>query len=128
MTNPLVSSETLPAESTPIKYPMAGQKSHQVTLGIFDVQTGKHIYVKTAGPDEHYLTNISWSPDEKYVLIAELNRGQNEMHLNQYQVSDGAFVKTLFTETDPQWVEPEHPAVFIPGKNDQFIWQSEWHG
>ncbi len=125
---PLVSLETLPAESTPIKYPMAGQKSHQVTLGIFDVQTGKHIYLKTAGPDEHYLTNISWSPDEKYVLIAELNRGQNEMHLNQYQVTDGAFVKTLFTETDPQWVEPEHPAVFIPGKNDQFIWQSERDG
>ena len=125
---PLVSLETLPAESNPIKYPMAGQKSHQVTVGIFDVQTGKHIYVKTAGPDEHYLTNISWSPDEKYVLIAELNRGQNEMHLNQYQVSDGSFVKTLFTETDPQWVEPEHPAVFIPGKNDQFIWQSERDG
>jgi dipeptidyl-peptidase-4 len=125
---PLVSLENLPAEATPIKYPMAGQKSHQVTLGIYDTQKGQTIYVKTAGPDEHYLTNISWSPDEKYVLIAELNRGQNEMHLNQYQVLDGGFVKTLFNETDPQWVEPEHPALFIPGKNDQFIWQSERDG
>ncbi|MFM2284582.1 MAG: hypothetical protein RLZZ543_79 [Bacteroidota bacterium] len=125
---PLVSIESVPAVAEPIKYPMAGQKSHHVSLGVYDTQTGQINYMKTAGPDEHYLTNISFSPDEKHVMIAELNRGQNEMHLNMYSIVDGAFEKTLITESDPQWVEPEHPVVFIPGKNDQFIWQSERDG
>ena len=125
---PLVSIESVPAVAEPIKYPMAGQKSHHVSLGVYDTQTGQINYMKTAGPDEHYLTNISFSPDEKHVIIAELNRGQNEMHLNMYSNVDGAYEKTLITESDPQWVEPEHPVVFIPGKNDQFIWQSERDG
>jgi dipeptidyl-peptidase-4 len=125
---PLVSLDSIPARETPIKYPMAGQTSHQVRLGVYDISTGKTVYMKTAGPDDHYLTNICWSPDEQFVLIAELNREQNKMQLNQYNSSDGSFVKTLFTEEDPQWVEPEHPAMFINGYKDQFLWQSERNG
>ncbi|MEX1190095.1 MAG: DPP IV N-terminal domain-containing protein [Bacteroidia bacterium] len=125
---PLVSLESSPAKETPFKYPMAGQTSHQVSLGVYDIISGKTIYVKTEGPDDHYLTNIAWSPDEKFILIAELNRDQNKMKLNQYAVSDGSFVKTLFIEEDPQWVEPENPALFVNGFKDQFLWQSERNG
>jgi dipeptidyl-peptidase-4 len=107
---------------------MAGQKSHHVTVGVYDWNTEKTVYLQTGEPKEQYLTNISWTPDEQYILIAVVNRDQNEMKLNQYRVSDGSFVKTLFTESDPQWVEPENPAVFIPGKLDQFVWQSERNG
>ena len=125
---PIVNIGSKPAEVNAIKYPMAGQKSHHVTLGVYDWTTEKTIYLQTGEPKEQYLTNITWSPDEKYILIAVVNRDQNEMKLNQYKVSDGSFVKTLFTESDPQWVEPENPAVFVPGTVDQFIWQSERNG
>lgn len=125
---PIVNIGSKPAEVNAIKYPMAGQKSHHVTLGVYDWATEKTIYLQTGEPKEQYLTNITWSPDEKYILIAVVNRDQNEMKLNQYNVSDGSFVKTLFVESDPQWVEPENPAVFVPGTVDQFIWQSERNG
>jgi dipeptidyl-peptidase 4 len=125
---PLVQLGTLPAKEKIIKYPMAGQKSHHVTLGVYDLASEKTIYIKTGEPEEQYLTNISWTPDEKFILIAIVNRAQNEMKLNQYNAIDGSFVKTLLTESDPQWIEPENAAQFIPGKNDQFIWQSERSG
>ena len=125
---PLVELDTKPAHERMIRYPMAGQTSHHVTVGVYDIASGKTVFLKSAGPDEHYLTNIAWSPDEQFILIAELNRDQNKMDLNSYTTADGAYLKTLFTEEDPQWVEPEHPAIFIPGTKDQFIWQSERDG
>jgi dipeptidyl-peptidase-4 len=125
---PLVQIGTKPAENKPIRYPMAGQKSHHATIGVYQIETATTTYLQTGSPEEQYLTNVVWSPDDKFILVAVVNRDQNEMKLNQYNAADGSFVKTLFTETDPQWVEPENPAHFIPGKNDQFIWQSERNG
>ena len=84
-----------PAEAKLIKYPMAGAKSHQVTLGIYEVASGKKWFIKTTGDPEHYLTNVAWSPDEKKIYIAELNRDQNFMQLNCYDAVSGAFEKTL---------------------------------
>lgn len=125
---PLVDITTRIAEATPIRYPMAGMTSHQVTLGIFNPANGKTVFIKTGEPAEQFLTNIAWSPDEKYVYIAILNRDQNHMKLNQYDVSSGEFVKTLFEEKNDRYVEPLNPMVFVPGKPDRFIWQSQRDG
>jgi len=125
---PLVDINTRIAEVNNTKYPMAGMTSHQVTLGIYDVATGKTIFVKTGEPKEQYLTNISWSPDEKYVFIGVLNRDQNHLKWNQYDAVTGEFIKTLFEEKSDRYVEPFTPLVFVPGKTDQFVWQSQRDG
>ncbi len=128
---PIYVLDSMPAQVREIRYPYAGAKSHQVTLGVFDTQTGQKIYLNTlptGGDPEQYLTNIAWTPDEKFILIAVVNRSQNHLWLNQYDASTGAFVKTIFEETSDKWVEPEKPAVFLPGSNDQFLWQSERDG
>jgi dipeptidyl-peptidase-4 len=78
--------------------------------------------------DEHYLTNLSWTPDEKFVLVAEINRAQNHVWYNRYYVSTGKKVNTLFEETNEKWTEPEHDAVFLPKSNNNFLWFSERDG
>ncbi|WP_400191820.1 S9 family peptidase [Hymenobacter sp. B81] len=125
---PLVSIAPFPAQATPIKYPMAGDKSHEVTVGVYDVASGKTVFLQTGEPKEQYLTNISWSPDEQSVYVAVLNRDQNHMWLRQYDAATGALVKTLFEETDQEYVEPQHPLQFVPGRPDQFVWQSQRSG
>lgn len=125
---PLVDVSERVAESKPIKYPMAGMKSHHVTIGIYDTTTGETIYLKTGTPDEHYLTNIAWSPDASSIYVAELNRAQNHMKLNRYQAETGDFDRTLFEEINPWYVEPEHPVLFTDNKGEQFIWQSRRDG
>jgi dipeptidyl-peptidase 4 len=124
---PIIDWTKYPAENKNIKYPMAGNKSHYVTLGIYDLKSGKTWYVKTEGDKEQYLTNIQWSPTEKSIYIAILNRGQNHMKLNEYDVTNGNFVKTLFEEKDEKYVEPLHPMMFVKNEK-QFIWLSRRDG
>lgn len=126
---PLMDISATPAQAKPIKYPMAGDKSHEVTVGVYDLETRKTVFLQTGEPKEQYLTNISWSPDEKSIYVAVLNRDQNHMKLNQYDASTGAFMKTLFEEKDDKtFVEPLHPLVFVPGSSKYAIWQSQRNG
>ena len=125
---PLTKLENRPLNVTEIRYPMAGNKSHHATVGIFNPKNNQTIYLNTGEPKEQYLTNIAWSPDEKHILIAIVNREQNEMKLNRYNAENGSFVNTIFIETDAEWIEPENPPVFLPGNNNEFIWQSERDG
>ncbi len=125
---PLVNTKAREAEVRNIKYPMAGMKSHEVTVGVWDCASQKLVYLNTARDTsvherEMYLTNIAWSPDEKYVYIAKINREQNHMWLEQYDAATGDFKKVLFEETNPRYVEPCEPMIFTP-KGDQFLWFS----
>lgn len=127
-TYPLVNIDTRCATLVPHKYPMAGMKSHEVTVGVYNVSTGQTVWLETGLPKEKYLTNIAWSPDEKSIYIAELNRDQNEMRLVRYSAITGKKEADLFTETDHRYVEPQHPVLFLPNDPDKFIWQSEADG
>ena len=125
---PLVNTKAREAEPMPIKYPMAGMQSHWVTVGVWDCAAQKLVYLNTCRDTsiherEMYLTNNAWSPDEKYIFIAKINREQNHMWLEQYDATTGAFVKVLFEETNPRYVEPCEPMMFTP-KGDQFLWFS----
>ncbi len=123
---PLVDVTKTPAKLVNIKYPMNGQVSEYIRVGIYNIKTGKTIFLQTDGPRDQYLINPAWSPDEKYIVMAILNRGQNHMDLNVYDASNGKLVKTIYTEEDSAWTEPEKPAFFI--SNTEFIWQSERDG
>jgi dipeptidyl-peptidase-4 len=125
---PLVDASARVAEVKNSKYPMAGMASHQVTIGIFDTETKETTWLKTGEPDDHYLTNIAWSPDGKAVYLAELNREQNRMKLNRYVTATGDLDKTLFEESHLKYVEPEHPVLFVKKRDERFIWQSKRNG
>ncbi len=125
---PLVDITTYPASLKSIKYPMAGQGSEKAKIGLFNTKTQKTSYLEIDTSDEHYLTNLGWSPDEKYITLAEVNRAQNHMWFNYYEVATGKKVKTLFEETNDKWVEPETPSLFLPNSNTTFLWLSERDG
>lgn len=127
-TYPLVDNDARCAEYVPHKYPMAGMKSHEVTVGVYNLATKQTVWLQTGLPKEKYLTNISWSPDEKSIYIAELNRDQNDMHLVRYSALTGKKEAELFAETDERYVEPLCPLLFLPNNPDQFVWQSEKDG
>ena len=110
---PIINWTERPAKVELIKYPMAGDKSHHVTVGVYNTATQSTYWLKTGEPAEQYLTNIAWSPDDKFIFIAVVNRGQDHMWLNQYDAATGNFIKTLFEETDDKYVEPLLPMLFV---------------
>jgi dipeptidyl-peptidase-4 len=125
---PIVDMTTYPASLKASKYPMAGQGSEKAKIGVYQMSNHKLVYLDIDTSDEHYLTNLSWSPDEKYVLLAEVNRKQNHMWFTYYDALTGKKVKTIFEEKNEKWVEPETPALFLPNSNSKFLWLSERDG
>ena len=122
--------DIFPREAThePDKYPMAGMTSHVVTVGIYDIVTGKTVYLQAGDPTDRYFTNIAWAPDGNTIYMFELNRDQNDCRLVSYNATTGEKVKELYRETSDKYVEPLVPIQFLPWDNSQFIMQSQRDG
>ena len=112
----------------PDKYPMAGETSHQVTVGIYDLHTQQTIYLQAGNPTDRYFTNIAWAPDGNTLYMFELNRDQNDCRLVSYDATTGQRIAELYRETSEKYVEPLHPIVFLPWDSDKFIMQSQRDG
>ena len=116
------------ATPAPEKYPMAGQTSHLVWVGVLDVATGDTVYLKAGDPTDRYFSNISWNPDGNIVYMMEGNRDQNEVDLVAYDAVTGNRLNTLYHESHPKYVEPQHPITFLPWNKEQFLLWSEKDG
>ena len=125
---PIIDWSATPAVNNNIKYPMAGTPSHHVSLGIYDVKSNKKIFLNIEGDPEQYLTSITWNPDSKSIFVGVLNRDQNDLQMNQYSVSTGNLIKTIFEEKSEKYVEPQTPLTFFPNSNTDFIYQSQRSG
>ena len=116
------------ATPAPEKYPMAGQTSHLVTVGVYDVATGAVTYLQAGDPTDRYFTNIAWNPDGTQVYMIEVNRDQNDARLVCYDAADGHSLGEIYRETHEKYVEPQTPIVFLPWDKTAFVMQSEKDG
>lgn len=125
-TFPLLDITTRTGSLNEIKYPMAGMKSEQVSLGIFDLASGKTVFLDVADfGREQYLTNVAWGPASDFIYIQVLNREQKHMRLNQYCARSGEFVRTLLEEQNDMFIEPQTPIVFLKNNPSAFIYRTD---
>lgn len=125
---PLVDITQREAVANMIKYPMAGMKSHVVSIGIYDISTSEITFLNTGKPDERYFTNIYWTEDNSRLFVAEINRAQNHMKMQVYAAESGKLVQTMFEEKHPKYVEPQHALIAIPVKKEAYLWLSRRDG
>ena len=93
-----------------IPYPMNGMASEKIDLCVCDTLGNILTTLQvTDFTDERYLTGVSWSADSRNIFVQVLDRSQHHMHLNMYRASDGSFVRTILTEDNEAWVEPQDP-------------------
>ena len=109
------------AEDKPIKYPMAGMKSEEVSLHIYDIATKTTKKLAIEGDKEQFLTMPTWAPNSDFVYVGVLNRGQDDLKLQRYNATSGALDKQLFEETNNTYVEPTVPLKFINDKEFLYI-------
>ena len=123
---PLLDITTRTGSLKAIKYPMAGMESENVQLGIYDISTEQTVYVKeNAFGYDRYLTNVSWSPDASRIFIQVLDRSQKHLMLNMYDSTTGEFIKTILSEDNSKYVEPQDPIWFIKGHDNLFIYRTD---
>lgn len=125
---PILDLDNHPTKEHQIKYPMAGMKSHEVKIGVYNIANQKTIYLNIVGPADQYLTNITWGNDDKHIYVVVLNRATDHLWLNEYDASTGNFTKTIIEEKNNIWVEPTEPIKFLPNSNSLFVWQSQRTG
>lgn len=116
------------AETYSCHYPMAGERSHVVKVGVYNTQTRQNIWLDLVGEKDDYHTNISWAPDGKSIYIFELNRDQNHMRLVQYDAQNGKMMRTVLEEKHDKYVEPMHPLEFLPWDAEKAVMQSQRDG
>lgn len=122
---PLFDITTRTGSTRELRYPMAGMASEKISVCICD--TSGHILATLKVDDfdeERYLTGVTWSPDGKYIFVQVLDRPQHNLRLNMYRASDGSFVRTLLTEHNDAWVEPQEGLHFIKDSYD-FIYSTD---
>jgi dipeptidyl-peptidase 4 len=127
-TYPLVNIKAAIAAYTPTRYPMAGMKSEESDVWIWNMATKSSLRLQISGDREQYHTNLSWMPDESAIYLQHLNRDQDSMVLKSYSSISGKLNSIVFTETDDRYVEPVNPLVFSKQVKGDFFYQSERDG
>lgn len=117
-----------PLTTSTIKYPMAGRPSHQVKLIIYNLNTKEEIAVDINGPLDQYLTNISWHRDEQSILVNILNREQNHIVTNAYDIHNGQLINTLWEFKADKYINPAFPFYFAKKSINKPLWCSRHEG
>ena len=135
---PLLNINETPGKVNSIKYPMAGQKSEYGKVGVYNLKKGnkgflglvkRKLKLNTGGEkDDHYLTNVTWGANEEKIYLAEVNRDQNHMWFNEYNVKSRTKIRTVFEEKQETWMEPENPGFFPTKDENTMLWLSEKDG
>ena len=111
--------------TVPLRYPMAGGASEKLSLVVCDTLGNELCTLGVTDFDEErYLTGITWSPDGRYIFVQVLSRSQHDMNLNMYRSDDGSFVRTILSEHNDAWVEPQDPLYFIKGSYE-FLYRTD---
>ncbi|MCB0795632.1 MAG: DPP IV N-terminal domain-containing protein [Flavobacteriales bacterium] len=119
---------TKPSTFEAIRYPMAGQTSHEVSIGVHDLNTGRTIFLQTTGARDDYLTNIAWGPNSDKLYVVHLDRATENLRLVEYDVRSGRAQREVLKEHSDVYLEPEHPVTFLNGSSDRFLWWSDRDG
>ena len=110
---------------TTFPYPKAGEKNSATRLGVITAAGGAVVWLNVTGdPREHYLPHAEWTPDGKAVMLQQLNRLQNTLHVMRADPATGE-VQTVLTETDAAWVDNKNTFRWM---GDDLLWLSERSG
>ena len=85
-------------------YPKAGDPNPQTHFLVADVVTGQLIRIEEDSTKDQYTTLPFWSPDSRYLLIQELNRGQDTLRIVRADPNNGTR-KIIYEEVQETWVD-----------------------
>ncbi|MCS7004951.1 MAG: S9 family peptidase [Cytophagales bacterium] len=122
---PILDFSVRPPKTNTIRYPFAGGKSHEVTIGIYNLENKQTTYLRTGTPKEQYLTNITWDPTEQFIYVAVVDRSQRIMQWRKYNTTTGEQVASFLEEKSIKYIEPENGLFFFPKTKNKFLYLSE---
>ncbi len=118
----------------PVEYPKAGQDPSAAKIGVVDVATGATRWMDIPGDQkQHYLPRMEWAGNAGELIVAQLNRHQNEVNVYLCNVSDGS-AHSIYHETSDTWIDVSGPFEYDSSpwtwvdQGKSFLWTSEKDG
>lgn len=108
------------------KYPKAGENNSEVSLHVFDLNTGKNTKVNLSSVQNYYIFKVKFTKDKNTLAVLTSNRHQNKVDVNFVDIKNQK-VNKLFTETDDKWIETDDVTLEFMDDNS-FLWTSERDG
>lgn len=111
-------------------YPKAGADNPIVALWLFDVASQRKTKVDTAFGDAtvgHYVYEVRWSPDGKWLLYNRTNRKQNVMEFCAANPATGQS-RVVVREANPNAWTDNSPNIRWLTDSQTFLWESERNG
>ena len=107
------------------KYPKAGEKNSEVSLLVYDLNTGSSKEVNLGNYNDFYIARMKWTNDANVLCAQVLNRHQDNLDL---LLIDGttATSKVVLNEKDKAYIDVTDNLTFL--KDNSFIWTSEKDG
>jgi dipeptidyl-peptidase-4 len=118
-------------EQYKFKYPKAGEKNSDVSIHVFDFNSGITRLVNTGKEKDIYFPRIQWSLSNDGLCIMRLNRHQNHLEflltdLTQKNLGDIKPSK-IYDETSDTYIEINDNLTFMDD-NKCFLWNSSKDG
>lgn len=107
------------------KYPKAGEKNAEVSLHIYDLNTGKTSRVDLSEYESYYIPRLQWTNEENSLSVQLTNRKQNQLDLVIVDAVNNTS-KRILKETDAAYVDVTNDLTFL--EDNSFIWTSEKSG
>lgn len=108
------------------KYPKAGEKNSKVTLIVYDlIQNSLLPFSIDVYDSDGYIPRIKWTNNPNILSYTSLNRHQNNLQLDFFDVTNGKVVAQL-KETDKAYIDIHDNLTFL--EDNSFIWTSEKDG
>ena len=107
------------------KYPKAGDPNAEVSLHLYQLDSGQTSQVDLSGYNSYYIPRINWTNDPDILSVRLTNRHQNIVDLVFVNAATNTS-KLILQETDDAYVDITDDLTFL--NDNSFIWTSEKSG
>ena len=118
----------------PVEYPKTGQNPSAARIGVIAVDGGATRWMDIPGDNiQHYLPRMDWAENSSELIVAQLNRKQNECNVFLCNIADGS-AKSIYHETSDTWIDVSGPFEYDSSpwtwleNGKSFLWSSEKDG
>jgi len=87
-----------------IRIPQPGDSNPRVRIGVVDVRSGRQVWLDPGESGDFYIPRIYWTSRPDTLAVLTLNRRQNEMKLQFFDVHTGGR-RLVLTETSKTWLD-----------------------
>ena len=110
----------------PLKYPNTGERLAATRIGVFDLDSGRTVWMDTGGNPDDYIPRINWTNSSDTLALQRLTRDHNKLSLLLAGAGTGE-AKVIVDDTDPAWVEITNDLLLFRNR-ERFVWTSEKSG